>query len=248
MSDTIEYLDFSSTLKEKKPYPSIVILDDAIESSVCDKLISQASDFQSAGVYRGNDDPKIHQEARNNQTSWGKENWVYELIAPHMTKAIEYAGWDFEISTAEPYQIAKSEVGEFHSWHQDGVGPIHTGENETRKLSLSLLLNDDYEGGDFSICDPHPEPDLSAVTTFKLKKGDMIIFPSHVWHKVDNITKGIRKSLLDQINGIGRTRKRALLNYFGSARAVESASFDDLKKVKGIETSVAKKIHDFFHN
>jgi excinuclease ABC subunit C len=59
--------------------------------------------------------------------------------------------------------------------------------------------------------------------------------------------KSLTKSLLDQINGIGRTRKRALLNYFGSARAVESASFDDLKKVEGIENSVAKKIHDFFH-
>jgi len=60
--------------------------------------------------------------------------------------------------------------------------------------------------------------------------------------------KNLTKSLLDQINGIGRTRKRALLNYFGSARAVESASFDDLKKVEGIETSVAEKIHDFFHD
>jgi len=60
--------------------------------------------------------------------------------------------------------------------------------------------------------------------------------------------KNLTKSLLDQINGIGRTRKRALLNYFGSARAVESASFDDLKKVEGIEVAVAKKIHDFFHN
>ena len=60
--------------------------------------------------------------------------------------------------------------------------------------------------------------------------------------------KNLTKSLLDQINGIGRTRKRALLNYFGSAKAVESAGFDDLKKVEGIETSVAKKIHDFFHS
>ncbi len=60
--------------------------------------------------------------------------------------------------------------------------------------------------------------------------------------------KNLTKSLLDQINGIGRTRKRALLNYFGSARAVESASFDDLKKVEGIEIAVAKKIHDFFHS
>ena len=60
--------------------------------------------------------------------------------------------------------------------------------------------------------------------------------------------KSLSKSLLDEINGIGRTRKRALLNHFGSARAVESASFDDLKNVDGIENSVAKKIHDFFHN
>ena len=60
--------------------------------------------------------------------------------------------------------------------------------------------------------------------------------------------KNLTKSLLDQINGIGRTRKRALLNYFGSAKAVESASFDDLKRIEGIETSVAKKIHDFFHS
>ncbi len=60
--------------------------------------------------------------------------------------------------------------------------------------------------------------------------------------------KNLTKSLLDQINGIGKSRKRALLNYFGSAKAVESASFDDLKKVEGIENSVAKKIHDFFHD
>jgi len=59
--------------------------------------------------------------------------------------------------------------------------------------------------------------------------------------------KSLSKSLLDEINGIGRIRKRSLLNYFGSAKAVESASFDDLKSVDGIESSVAKKIYDFFH-
>jgi len=59
--------------------------------------------------------------------------------------------------------------------------------------------------------------------------------------------KSLSKSLLDQIQGIGRQRKRALLNHFGSARAVESASFDDLKSVEGIEDSVAKKIYNFFH-
>ncbi len=58
---------------------------------------------------------------------------------------------------------------------------------------------------------------------------------------------GITKSLLDQIQGIGSTRKRALLNHFGSARAVESASIDEIKSVEGVEEKVAKKIYNFFH-
>ena len=59
--------------------------------------------------------------------------------------------------------------------------------------------------------------------------------------------KGISKSMLDQIEGIGAIRKRALLNHFGSARAVESASLDEIKSVEGVETKVAKKIYNFFH-
>ncbi len=59
--------------------------------------------------------------------------------------------------------------------------------------------------------------------------------------------KALSKSLLDQIEGIGKQRKRALLNYFGSARSVESASLEDLKSVEGIEDSIAKKIYDYFH-
>ena len=59
--------------------------------------------------------------------------------------------------------------------------------------------------------------------------------------------KGLTKSLLDQIQGIVSMRKRALLNHFGSARAVESASLDEIKTVEGVEEKVAKKIYNFFH-
>ena len=59
--------------------------------------------------------------------------------------------------------------------------------------------------------------------------------------------KGISKSMLDQIDGIGSIRKKALLNHFGSARAVESASLDEIKSVEGVEDKVAKKIFNFFH-
>ena len=59
--------------------------------------------------------------------------------------------------------------------------------------------------------------------------------------------KNLSKSLLDQINGIGKQRKKSLLNHFGSARAVESASFEELKSVEGIEDNIAKKIYNYFH-
>ncbi|MBD1135891.1 excinuclease ABC subunit UvrC [Pelagibacterales bacterium SAG-MED47] len=59
--------------------------------------------------------------------------------------------------------------------------------------------------------------------------------------------KGLSQSLLDQIEGIGSIRKRALLNHFGSARSVESASLDEIKSVEGVEAKVAKKIYNFFH-
>ena len=59
--------------------------------------------------------------------------------------------------------------------------------------------------------------------------------------------KNLSKSLLDQIIGIGKQRKKSLLNHFGSARAVESASFDEIKSVQGIEDNIAKKIYDYFH-
>ena len=59
--------------------------------------------------------------------------------------------------------------------------------------------------------------------------------------------KGMTKSLLDQIDGVGSIKKRALLNHFGSARAVESASLDEIQSVEGVEEKVAKKIYNFFH-
>lgn len=52
---------------------------------------------------------------------------------------------------------------------------------------------------------------------------------------------------LDDIPGIGAKRKKALLLYFGSAKAVSRASVADLEKVDGISNAVAKKIHGFFH-
>ena len=52
---------------------------------------------------------------------------------------------------------------------------------------------------------------------------------------------------LDEIAGVGAGRKRALLQHFGSARAVAGASLTDLSSVSGVSQTLAKKIFDFFH-
>jgi len=59
--------------------------------------------------------------------------------------------------------------------------------------------------------------------------------------------RAIGASPLDEIAGIGAARKRALLHYFGSARAVATAGLTDLERVDGISKIVAKKIYDHFH-
>jgi excinuclease ABC subunit C len=52
---------------------------------------------------------------------------------------------------------------------------------------------------------------------------------------------------LDEISGIGPTRKRALLHHFGTAKAVSRASVEDLVAVEGISRQTAQLIYDHFH-
>tara|TARA_R110002110_G_scaffold376568_2_gene586764 strand:+ start:277758 stop:279800 length:2043 start_codon:yes stop_codon:yes gene_type:complete len=60
-------------------------------------------------------------------------------------------------------------------------------------------------------------------------------------------SKAISQNPLDEVPGVGARRKRALLNHFGSARAVARAGLQDLEKVDGISDTVARHIYDFFH-
>jgi excinuclease ABC subunit C len=59
--------------------------------------------------------------------------------------------------------------------------------------------------------------------------------------------KSLTSSPLDEIDGIGPARKRALLNHFGSGRAVTRAGLSDLESVKGVSKELARKIYEHFH-
>ena len=60
--------------------------------------------------------------------------------------------------------------------------------------------------------------------------------------------KAVGATPLDEVPGVGATRKRALLAHFGSAKAVSRANLADLKAVDGISDTLAETIYDFFHD
>jgi excinuclease ABC subunit C len=59
--------------------------------------------------------------------------------------------------------------------------------------------------------------------------------------------KDIKKNPLDNIEGIGPSRKKALLAHFGSAKAIKGASVEELARVEGVSQKMASSIHDYFH-
>jgi len=93
--------------------------------------------------------------------------------------------------------------------------------------------------------------------SFMLKPGDPVLYflqrlrdEAHRFaigsHRARR-SRGLVRSPLDEVAGIGAARKKALLHHFGSARAVAAAGLADLEAAPGINKTVAKKIYDHFH-
>lgn len=92
---------------------------------------------------------------------------------------------------------------------------------------------------------------------FALRMNDPVLYfvqrlrdEAHRWaigaHRAKR-AKATTATPLDEIPGVGATRKRALLQHFGSAKAVSRAGVEDLMAVTGISEAMAQTIHDFFH-
>ena len=136
-----------------------------------------------------------YENRRTGNNFFDNQQFVYDLVWSFMTTANEQAEWDFEISSAEDYQLSKYEVGDFHKQHMDGMGTegskminptkenLH---NKVRKLSMIVNLNDDFEGGDLI---------LYNDGLMKQKKGCITFFPSYLLHEITPVTKGTRYSL-----------------------------------------------------
>src|SRR5206468_8520856 len=98
---------------------------------------------------------------------------------------------------------------------------------------------------------------VSGREPFKLKPRDPVLyFVQRLRDEAHRFAIGshrqrrrrdIREAGLQEIPGIGPTRKRALLHHFGTLKAIERAAPADLAKVPGISAETARKIYDFFH-
>jgi excinuclease ABC subunit C len=115
---------------------------------------------------------------------------------------------------------------------------------------VAVAKGPDRDAGLETFFQPGREP-------FKLKPRDPVLYfvqrlrdEAHRFavgsHRVRR-RRDLREAGLQEIPGIGPTRKRALLHHFGTLKAIERAAPADLAKVPGISAEIARKIYDFFH-
>jgi len=141
------------------------------------------------------------EELRKSKVSWfyptETTNHIWEKIKNAIAQCnANYFKFDLT-GCYEPGQLTlySGSEQEYYDWHIDSGFQIDTAP---RKLSMSLLLNDtsDFEGGELMVKTCH-----DVGFALEQKKGRAWFFPSHTFHKVTPVTKGIRRSLVLWIGG-----------------------------------------------
>ena len=190
--------------------------DGAIDTKTCKKIRRWASkkwEVSAVDTKKGTTaeerkkgregDYKPDPKTRISDIAWCNEQWLYDLIWPYMQQANDEAGWKYDIRGAESCQITRYRKGGFYSFHRDGNGDhlsthnypgndyLH---NHVRKLSMSVILNDNFDGGEFEFASYGKEK--CEITPVKAMAGSVIVFPSSMEHRVAPVIKGIRYSVV----------------------------------------------------
>lgn len=184
----------------------------ALSEKFCDKIIKLGiKNNPSLGVINKYINKKITtkrlkdlKKTRDSNTSFIDKKEIYKEIDKFFTVANKNAGWNFNFDFYEPTQFTVYRKGQHYDWHADSnwdpypnnAHPNYKGK--IRKLSATIALNDakEYKGGDFQIDLSTPnEKRVFKVPALK-HKGSIVVFPSHLNHKVSAVTKGVRYSLV----------------------------------------------------
>ena len=189
----------------------------AIPSRICDDIIkhglSQAETMARTGDYGdkelSKDQIKDMKRKRNSDLVWLNDTWIYKEIHPYLIDANKNAGWNFQWDRSEACQFTKYKLNQYYDWHCDSWNkpydkPDTPEHGKIRKLSMTCQLTDgsEYKGGelefDFRNYDPHMRDESKHLVKVKeiLPKGSIVVFPSHVWHRVKPVTSGTRYSLV----------------------------------------------------
>lgn len=128
---------------------------------------------------------KFHE--RNENTAWifDKLNFVIQAANEQF--------YNFHLNGYSNFQYTTYDADGRYDWHTDmSFGQKYGEDAEPRKLSLTLLLNDEFEGGQFQINNGKEESPIDVP----MHKGRVVLFPSFMIHRVTPVTKGIRKSIV----------------------------------------------------
>jgi len=115
---------------------------------------------------------------------------LYQKIMPHVTRLNR---WGYSFSRVEPLQLGIYREGDHYDWHVDDDGVAYDSSagpfaGLNRRLSFSILLNEDFEGGEF-LLENNVDVNLN-------QQGNILLFPSTLPHKVNPVTQGTRYSLV----------------------------------------------------
>ena len=170
----------------------------------CEKVIELAKTWEAdeGGIQTKNHEEEfvtnadyrncmIYTPPMENQESW---LWIGQKISEEIYKFNSDKGWKFDlIGMAErPMMMEYSEGVGKYDWHIDlGPGKVPS----TRKIAYSLILNDDYEGGELQF-QTGRDPIIP-----KTQQGSMVFFPTYFCHRVTMITKGTRYAIVGWIHG-----------------------------------------------
>jgi PKHD-type hydroxylase len=155
-------------------------------------------DYQGTemGTTFGSQEKEVVEQVRKSGVKFHHRDENTSWIFDRLNFAIEANNeryYRFNLNGYDSFQYTTYDKTGKYDWHMDtnlGGDPGHM--QETRKLSLTVCLNDDYTGGEFQI---NLGQEKSAEI-LPAKKGRAFFFPSFVIHRVAPVKKGIRKSLV----------------------------------------------------
>ena len=201
MLNTNEWFIFDAGTVDKKTCNKIKKwAKDKWESSAVDTSKGVTDEERKKGKVL---DYKPDSKQRISDVAWCNEQWMYDIIWPFMLRANEETGWRYEIKAGETCQITRYKKGGFYNFHHDGMGDHLSAYNNpknafvhghVRKLSMSVMLNDNFDGGAFEFATYSKE--MCQITPIEAEAGSVIVFPSAMEHRVAPITKGTRYSVV----------------------------------------------------